>query len=138
MSRYEPIPIVRCHLGPGEDPSRTLRYVPLAEFELWRYMMETRHARPVVVEDVALWVPDDAMLVAAEFADPELCEAVVRLRFEVPGRHSVPMPVERFFSALTYPLAQAALMSHFDSTCQGLTATAGYFVPEAARTHPGC
>src|SRR5687768_11277084 len=125
MSRYEPIPIVRCHLGPGEDPERTLRYVQLAEFELWRFMMETRHRRDVVVEDVSLWVPDDAMLVAAEIADPELCEAVVRLRFEVPGRHSVPVPVERFFPALTYPLAQAALLSHFETGCRGLTETAG-------------
>ena len=138
MSRYEPIPIVRCHLGPGEDPSRTLRYVPLAEFELWRYMMETRHRRQVLVEDVSLWVPDDAMLVAAEGADPELCDAVVRLRFEVPGRHSVPVPVERFLPAFTYPVAQAALMSHFEYTCLAVTETAGYFVPGAARTQPDC
>ena len=133
MPPHEPVPIVRCHLGPGDDPSQTLRYVRLGEFELWRYMMETRHHRVVVVEDVSLWVPDDAALIATEIVDPELCEAVVRIRFEVPGLHGVPVPVERFLPALTYPEAQAALMSHFQAAYRGVTATAGYFVPAAAR-----
>jgi hypothetical protein len=37
-----------------------------------------------------------------------------------------------------YPVAQAALLSHFDSTCQAMTETAGYFVPGAARTQAAC
>ena len=133
MSRYEPIPIVRCNLAPGDDPAETLRYVPLAEFELWRYMMETRHGRVVVVEEVSLWVPEDASLLTSSISDPELCQAVVRIRFEVPGSHGFPVPVERFLSAETYPEAQAALLAHYESTYRGVTATAGYFVPAAAR-----
>ena len=39
--------MVRCHLGPGDDPTESLRYVRLGEFELWRYLMETRHRREV-------------------------------------------------------------------------------------------
>ena len=96
MGRYEAVPLVRCHLAPGDDPAETLRYVRLAEFELWRYMMETRHGRVVVVEEVSLWVPEDASLLTSAIGDPELCEAVVRIHFEVPGSHGVPVPVERF------------------------------------------
>jgi len=125
--------MVRCHLGPGEDPAQTLRYVRLAEFELWRYMMETRHRRVVVVEEVSLWVPEDASLLTSSISDPELCEAVVRIHFEVPGSHGFPVPVERFLPAQTYPEAQAALLSHFGSAYRAVTATAGYFVPAAAR-----
>jgi len=125
--------MVRCHLGPGEDPFQTLRYVRLAEFELWRYMMETRHRRVVVVEDVSIWVPDRAALLVAEMCDPELCEAVVQVRFDVPGSHGIEVPVERFLPAQTYPEAQAALLSHFHSPRRGVTATAGYFVPACAR-----
>jgi hypothetical protein len=136
MTRQEPIPIVRCHLGPGEDPAQTVRYVRLAEFALWRYMMETRHRRVVVVEDVSLWVPDDDALMTAEIADPELCDAVVRIRFEVPGTYGMAVPVERFLPAETYPEAQAALLSHFASTSRGVNAEAGYFVPDAARSEP--
>ena len=125
--------MVRCHLGPGDDPAQTLRYVRLAEFELWRYMMETRHRRVVIVEEASLWVPEDASLLTSAIGDPELCEAVVRIQFEVPGVHGFPVPVERFLPAETFPEAQAALLSHFESAYRGVTATAGYFVPAAAR-----
>ena len=133
MSPHEPIAMVRCHLGPGDDPAQTLRYVRLSEFELWRYMMETRHSRVVEVEEVSLWVPEDASLLTSSIGDPELCEAVVRIRFQVPGSYEIPIPVERFLPAETYPEAQAALLSHFASAYRGVTATAGYFVPAAAR-----
>lgn len=125
--------MVRCHLGPGDDPAQTLRYVRLGEFELWRYLMETRHHRAIFVQDVSLWVPDDAALLMVEISDPELCEAVVRIHFEVTGTHRVPVPVERFLPAETFPEAQAALLSHFDSAYRGVIATPGYFVPAAAR-----
>ena len=125
--------MVRCHLGPGEDPAQTLRYVRLVEFELWRFMMETRHRRVVIVEEASLWVPEDASLLTSSIGDPELCEAVVRIQFEVPGAHGFPVPVERFLPAETFPEAQAALLSHFASAYRGVTATAGYFVPAAAR-----
>jgi hypothetical protein len=133
MYGLEAVPMVRCHLAPGEDPAETLRYVRLAEFELWRYMMETRHGRVVVVEEVSLWVPEDGSLLTSAIGDPDLCQAVVRVYFEVPGSHAVPVPVERFLPAETYPEAQAVLLSHFASAYRELTATAGYFVPAAAR-----
>ena len=124
--------MVRCHLGPGDDPARTLRYIPLGEFELWRFMMETRHQRTITVEDVSLWVPEDASLLTS-IADPELCEPVLRIQFDARGAYGVPVPVQRFLSAETYPEAQAALLSHFESAYRVVTATAGYFVPRAAR-----
>ena len=123
--------MVRCHLGPGDDPSETLRYIPLGEFELWRYMMETRHGRTITVVEVALWVPEEASVLDS-IADPEMCEPVLRVRFEVRGTYGFPVPVERFLSAETYPDAQAALLSHFQPLNRMVTATAGYFVPRAA------
>ena len=131
MSRHEPIPMVRCHLGPGDDPAHTLRYIPLGEFELWRFMMETRHQRTISVEEVSLWVPEEASLLNT-IADPELCEPVLRVHFDVRGQYGFPVPVERFLSAETYPEAQAALLSHFQLAYRVVTATAGYFVPRSA------
>ena len=124
--------MVRCHMGPGDDPSQTLRYVPLGEFELWRFMMETRHRRTITVDDVSLWVPEDASLLTS-IADPELCEPVLRIEFDARSPYGVPVPVQRFLSAETYPEAQAALLAHFESAYRVVTATAGYFVPRAAR-----
>jgi hypothetical protein len=107
--------------------------VRLGEFELWRYMMETRHRRVVVVEEVSLWVPEDGSLLSSAISDPELCEAVVRVSFDAPSAYGFPVPVERFVPALTYPEARAALLSHFQPVSRFVTATAGYFVPAAAR-----
>ena len=51
--------MVRCRLDGGEDAA-SLRYVPLNEFELWRYLMQTRHHRTVVVDEVSAWMSEHA------------------------------------------------------------------------------
>jgi hypothetical protein len=131
MALSEPIPIVRCRLARGDEGTAALRYVPLAEFGLWKHLMETRHERPVTVEAVSIWVPEDAARWNSGFA-AEDCEPVLRVRLELPGPYGVPVPVERFFPAETYPQAQEALLSHFDgpNKPQRVIATPGYFVPE--------
>ena len=51
MEGAEQIALVRCRLD-GLDDSKTLRYVPLSEFKLWRHLMESRHGR-AVAEDLS-------------------------------------------------------------------------------------
>jgi hypothetical protein len=83
------------------------------------------------VEEVSLWVPEEASLLGT-IGDPELCEPVLRIHFEVRGSYGFPVPVERYLAADTYPEAQAALLSHFQLAYRVVTATAGYFVPRTA------
>jgi len=124
--------MVRCHLDAGQD-TRQARFVPAAEFELWRHLMETRHLRAVTVDEVSVWVPEapgawDSSL------DAEALHPVLRIRFEKPGPQGTMVPVERYFPAETYPEAKAALLAHFDPRCRwSVEATPGYFVPAAAR-----
>jgi hypothetical protein len=127
--------MVRCHLGGGDDdPALALRYVPAAEFELWRHFMETRHARTVTVEGVSVWVPETPGAWSADL-DPEALEPVLRVRFEKPGPHGMVVPVERFLPAETYPKAKAALLAHIDPRCaENLVATPGYFVAAPSRS----
>lgn len=133
MGKPLPVPVVRCHLdGPEEDVAHTLRYVALAEFELWRFLMEERHRRQVVVEEVSLWVPEDAAHWTS-ITDPEECEPVLRVQFEAPGLLGWPVPVERFMPAETYPQAQEALLAHFTLRYRAVVAIPGYFVPHRAR-----
>jgi len=135
MSLSEPVPIVRCRLtGADEASARSLRYVALAEFGLWRHLMETRHGRDVRVEAVSVWVAEDAARWNSGWAAEDL-EPVLRLRMEVPGPGGVPVPVERFFPAETYPDAQEALMRHYRGPAgpRHLTAVPGYFVPSRDR-----
>jgi len=133
------IPLVRCRLdGPDAGLVSALRYVPLAEFELWKHLMETRHHRHVEVESVSVWIPEEPARWNSGFEAEEL-EPVLRVRLEVPGPMGVPTPVERYFPAETYPRAQEALLSHYGgiSLAPWVVATPGYFVPSPSRSvHP--
>jgi hypothetical protein len=134
MSADSKVPMVRCHLeGGDDDPALALRYIPAAEFELWRHFMETRYSRTVTVEEFSVWVPEapDAW---DENLDPDALQPVLRVRFAKPGPHGMVVPVERFLPAETYPKAKAALLAHVDPRCaEDLEATPGYFLAGEAR-----
>src|SRR5262245_27297611 len=132
MSASEPVPLVRCRLSGLSDPTAVaaLRYIPLAEFGLWKHLMETRHHRHVKIEAVSVWIAEDAARWNSGFAAEDL-EPVLRVRLDVEASGGLRVPVERYFPAETYPLAQEALLSHFEGTGpERIVATPGYFVPE--------
>ncbi len=131
MSSSEPVPLVRCRLlGKDETGVRALRYVPLAEFGLWKHLMETRHDRQVTIESVSVWVAEDPARWNSGFAAEDL-EPVLRVRIEMPGPNGVPVPVERFIPAETYPEAQEKLLAHYENP-ERVVAIPGYFVPVQA------
>jgi hypothetical protein len=136
MQPVEHIPMVRCRLdAPEEGGVAALRYIPLAEFDLWRYLMETRHKRNVTIEQVSIWISEHTASWAAGLAADSL-EPVLRLRFERDGPQDSDVPVERFFPAETYPEARRALLSHFESAlrARSVRATPGYFVVDGRRS----
>jgi len=129
MKNEIPLPMVRCRLDNSLD-STHVRYVPAAEFDLWRNLMMTQHNRPVVVDEVSVWVPDTPKVWAAD-VDVERLEPVLRLRFErsTPESPHTLVPVVRFMAIETYPAAKEALLAHFEAGCQkSLEETPGYFV----------
>jgi hypothetical protein len=134
MRALDPVPLVRCRLDGAPGAATTLRYVPLAEFELWRHFMETKHGRRVTIEAISVWLPEEPSVWNSGFTPDEL-EPVLRVRLEKRGPHGVPIPVERYFPAETYPLAQERLLAHIADPEErhSLVATPGYFVPEPAR-----
>jgi hypothetical protein len=131
MGFAEPVPVVRCRLsGPDETESIALRFVPLVEFGLWRFLMENRHRRLVRVEAVSVWVSEETARWNSGIAAEDL-EPVVRLRVDLPGPFGIAVPVERFFPAETFPDAREALLSHFGPQRRPVrvVSTPGYFVP---------
>jgi len=134
MRLLDPVPLVRCRLDGAPGAATTLRYIPLAEFELWRHFMETKHGRRVTIEATSVWLPEEPSVWNSGFTPDEL-EPVLRVRLKKPGPHGVPIPVERYFPAETYPLAQERLLAHIADPEErhSLVATPGYFVPEPAR-----
>jgi hypothetical protein len=133
MPPEQPVPMVRCHLD-GDDPTLEVRYVPAAEFDLWSYLMQTKHERSVTVDEVSIWVPETTDAWAEEI-DADALHAVLRIRFEKPGPHGAVIPAVRFFAAETYETAGAALLAHFDPRCRwSVEATPGYFVAAPSRS----
>lgn len=131
-----PVPLVRCRLsGPVEEPTDTLRYVPLAEFGLWQHLMQTRHARRVNVESVSLWISEDPSRWDCRF-EPEDLDPVHRLRLEVPGPFGKPVPIERYLPADAYPQARDAILAHFGGRerTPSVVATPGYFLLSCERS----
>jgi hypothetical protein len=131
VSVLQAVPLVRCRLdGRDAGSASAVRYVPLAEFGLWRHLMETRHRRRVRVEAVSVWVSDAALRTAAGAAVEDL-EPVLSVRVALAGPHGVPDCVRRFFPAETYPEARAALLSHYhgERRPQQVVTTPGYFLP---------
>jgi hypothetical protein len=123
------IEMVRCRLGDVLDGAAQ-RYVPLSEFGLWKYLMETKHRKEVLIDAVSLWVPEEPTLWSSGVTAEDL-EPVVRIRFMAEGLLGAPVPVERYFAALSYPQAQEALLAHYTrgQARLELVATAGYFLP---------
>jgi hypothetical protein len=135
MASSEPTPIVRCRLSvESEEATATLRYVPLSEFGLWKHLMESKHHRAVSVESLSIWIAEDAARWNSGFQAEDL-EPVLRVRLDVSGPAGVSIPVERYFPAETYPLAQEALLRHFQgpSKPERMVATPGYFVPASTQ-----
>jgi hypothetical protein len=129
MGVSERIPMVRCRLDNSDWTEEGLRYVPLAEFELWRNLMQTRHAREVSVEAISIWISEEPEVWNSGFS-PEELEPVLRVKVELPGPHGVPRTVVRYFPAETYPVAQEKLLSHMEGAQRArVVATPGYFVP---------
>ena len=129
MKAPDRIPMVRCRLD-GSQEFADLRYVPLAEFGLWQYLMETKHHRRVAVEQVSVWVPEEAAPWDTAADEQDDLEPVLRVRFDRPLGLGLAVPIERYFPAETYPEAQHALLRHFEGVGpERVRATPGYFVP---------
>jgi hypothetical protein len=133
MATRERVPMVRCRVGVGGADDSAQRYIPLVEFGLWQFLMETRHRKPVTVDAISVWVPEEPALWNSGYSADEL-EPVLRVQFTVRGLHGALVPVERFFPALSYPQAQEALLTHYGRGPGPLDvkATAGYFLPLTA------
>jgi hypothetical protein len=130
----EHVPIVRCRLnGPVSEATR--RYIPLSEFGLWQSLMQARHRRAVDVEEVSVWIPEEAAWWSSGVTADDL-EPVIRLRFDVAGPQGAPVSVERFFPAETYSLALKSLLMHYETASvrpRRIRSTPGYFVHTDAK-----
>jgi hypothetical protein len=129
------VKVVKCMLrSPGDAPG--VRYVPLREFQLWKYYMTNAHEKIVQAEEVSIWVDADSYsdqppLQARPF------ESVVRVDLQCWDRHfNTATLVQRFFPSEDYGEIKDVFLKHFPDhpgngrglTRKRVTEIQGYYI----------
>jgi hypothetical protein len=104
--------IVRCYLrSPGEAPS--LRFVPLREFNLWKYYMTHHHGKIVEGGETSYWV-DAETYGSAPPQQARPLEPVVRVDLQYWDQsHQTANLVQRFFPLEEYDIIRDVFLRHF-------------------------
>jgi len=106
------VKIVRCYLrSPGDAP--TVRFIPLREYDLWKYYMTHRHGKIIEHGHTSVWVEAESYGSGSSHEAPPR-EAVVRVDLQCwHARHQTSTLVERYFPLDDYILIRDVFLSHF-------------------------
>lgn len=130
------IKVVKCMLrSPGEAPM--VRFVPLREYQLWKYFMIHSHDKIVDGEEVSVWI--DALSYSEQPPVQALpLEGVMRVDLQYWDRKmKTVMVAQRFFPADEYQAIKDIYLGHYpddepklgrDALKRKLKETKGYYV----------
>lgn len=130
------IKMVKCTLrSPGEAPAA--RFVPLREFQLWKYYMTHAHDKIVEGEEISIWV--DAQSYGEQPpAQARPLESVVRVDLQYwDGKLNTATLIQRYFPLDDYDTIRPAFLQHFpdEPSTEGsklarrrITETRGYYL----------
>ena len=106
--------LVRCEIRrQGESATGTVRYVPLEIYDLWEYLMRTRHEFEVDGHIASLWIDVDESPEAAYGEDQyERVTEVTVLRYS--ERDGMFGKVSRYFPTQECPELKKLLLSHYE------------------------
>ncbi len=130
------IKLVKCTLrSPGEAPAP--RFVPLREFQLWKYYMTHAHEKIVDGEEISIWVDAESYSEQPPTQARPL-EAVVRLDLQYWDQElNTATFIQRYFPLDDYDTIRDAFLRHFPDqpTSAGsklakkrITETRGYYL----------
>jgi hypothetical protein len=106
------IKMVKCMLrSPGEAPA--VRYVPLREFQLWRYYMTHAHEKIVEGQEISVWI--DAQSYSEQPpAQARPLESVLRVDLQYWDRLlNTAALVQRFFPLEEYDAIRNVFLGHY-------------------------
>ena len=106
------IKMVKCTLrSPGEAPAA--RFVPLREFQLWKYYMMHAHEKIVEGEEISIWVDADSYGEQPPSQARPL-EAVVRVDLQYWDQSlNTATPIQRYFPLDEYESIRDTFLQHF-------------------------
>lgn len=106
------IKVVKCMLrSPGEAPA--VRYVPLREFQLWRYYMTHQHEKIVEGQEISIWI--DAQSYSEQPpAQARPLESVLRIDLQYWDRFlNTAAAVQRYFPLEEYDTIRDVFLGHY-------------------------
>jgi len=130
------VKMVRCNLrAPGEAPAP--RFIPLREFQLWKYYMVHAHDKIIESEEISLWVDADSYGEQPPVQARPL-EAVLRvdLQYWDQGLNTATL-IQRYFLLEDYDTIRDVFLGHFPDhppsegrsvSTKRLTETRGYYL----------
>ena len=130
------IKMVKCTLrSPGEAPAP--RFVPLREFQLWKYYMTNAHEKIVESEEISIWVDAESYSEQPPTQARPL-EAVVRVDLQYWDESlNTATLIQRYFPLEDYDEIRDTFLEHFpDQTAtdgrtlsrKRITETRGYYL----------
>jgi hypothetical protein len=106
------IKVVKCMLrSPGEAPA--VRYVPLREFQLWRYYMTHAHEKIVEGQEISVWV-DARSYSEQPPAQARPLESVMRVDLQYWDRSlNTAALIHRYFPLEEYQAIRDVFLGHY-------------------------
>jgi len=129
------IKVVKCMLrSPGEAPA--VRYVPLREFQLWRYYMTHQHEKIIEGQEISIWI-DARSYSEKPPVQARPLESVLRIDLQYWDRFlNTAALVQRYFPLDDYDTIRDVFLGHYPDvpTSDGrvmrkrLSETRGYYI----------
>jgi len=111
------LPMVRCYLleRGGEAQSRSLRFVPYNEFELWKYLMANKYRFLVLEAEESLWIDEEERKRMPGVYDRFHSERVHQVRLlRYLERPRMFVPTFRYFPEQDYERRKKAFLHHYE------------------------
>lgn len=107
--------IVRCQLFSNNDPgTRSVRYVPLEIFKLWKYLMKHHHDFLIEEEIASIWLEQAVYDQKKANMAPHQVDRVTEVSFRYWGEDGPGHRVVRYFLTAEYQLVKKYFLSHFE------------------------
>jgi hypothetical protein len=110
--------MVRCFLleKGAEAQTKSLRFVPYNEFELWKYMMGHKYRFIVLEAEESLWIDDDERARMAGIYDKFRAERVHQVRLlRYLDKARMFVPIHRYFPEQDYDRRKKFFVNHYDA-----------------------
>lgn len=135
----EAVEMVKCFLQKKEEEGRSVRFVPLEIFSLWRVLMVKVHGFILHDPQVSQWVPEKSEYEVHSMQMAAETDQVIEISFKYMEGGRQKRPIVRYFPAEEYQEIIVYFRSHFpdESKMEGVVQRKGRYLKTQAVAYAG-